>query len=98
MNYEIEYTEQAQHDLEWLKRNDLVRVLSAIGEQLRFEPAIETRNRKRLRPNDTADWELRIGVFRVLYDVDEVVRIVEIQRVGAKPNSRYVFRGGEQDL
>jgi mRNA-degrading endonuclease RelE of RelBE toxin-antitoxin system len=98
MAYEIEYTEEAIRDLNWLTRNEQVIVLSAIDEQLRHEPSVETRNRKRLRPNDVAEWELRTGIFRVLYNVDEVVRIVEIERIGKKPGSRYMFRGEEAEL
>src|SRR5580704_2169171 len=46
-----------------------------IGEQLRFEPAAETSNRKPLRQPAPfgATWEIRFGpdnCFRVLYDVD----------------------------
>lgn len=87
MAYAIEYTEIALRDLEWLRKNEQITVLAAIDEQLRYEPAVETRNRKRLRPNAVAEWELRIGVFRVLYDVDQIVRIVSVQRIGKKPGS-----------
>ncbi len=51
-----------------------------------------------MRPNDVADWELRVGNFRVLYDVDEQVRIVEIQRVGEKRGSRFLFGGREEEI
>jgi mRNA-degrading endonuclease RelE of RelBE toxin-antitoxin system len=98
MTYNIEYTENALRDLEWLRKAEQVIVLAAIDEQLRHEPTVETRNRKQLRPNPIAEWELRVGVFRVLYDVDEVVRIVEVQRVGRKPGSQYSFRGEEAEL
>ena len=48
-----------------------------IGEQLRFEPAAETTNRKPLRQPApfAATWEIRFGPdnrFRVLYDIDRV--------------------------
>jgi len=51
-----------------------------------------------MRPNDVAEWELRLGDFRVLYDVDESVRIVEIQRVGEKRGNRFFFRGREGEI
>lgn len=98
MAYTIEYTAEAVQDLKWLKKTEQVSVLSAIEEQLKFEPTVETRNRKRLRPNGTAQWELRVGTFRVLYDVDDVVKVVEIQRVGAKSGNQFVFRGREEEL
>ena len=98
MAYKIEYTETAVHDLEWLRRNEQVIVLSAIESQLPHEPKVETRNRKRLRPNPVAEWELRVGAFRVLYDVDDTVRIVEVQRIGRKLGNRYAFGGQEEEV
>jgi len=41
---------------------------------------------------------LRIENFRVLYDVDQQVRIVEIQRIGEKQGNRFFFRGREERL
>ena len=44
-----------------------VTVLDAIERQLTHEPLIETRNRKPLRPNPIAAWELRAWALRVFY-------------------------------
>jgi hypothetical protein len=44
-------------------------LLDGIHEQLPHEPLIETRNRKPLRPNPLAPWELRVGSLRAFYDV-----------------------------
>jgi hypothetical protein len=44
-------------------------LLDAIREQLADEPLVETRNRKPLRPNPLAPWELRVGSLRAFYDV-----------------------------
>lgn len=51
-----------------------------------------------MRANEVADWELRVRHFRVLYLVDTVVRIVEIERIGEKRNNRFFFRGKPEDL
>ena len=59
--YEIEFSDDALEDLESLKKNEQNEVLDDIDANLRYEPAVETRNRKQLRPNQTAEWELRIG-------------------------------------
>lgn len=91
--YNIEYTVTAVADLRYLKRHEQVRVLDGIEVQLRYQPTIETRQRKRMRPNDIAEWELRIGEFRVLYTVDEAENRVEIQRIGEKVGNAYRFRG-----
>jgi mRNA-degrading endonuclease RelE of RelBE toxin-antitoxin system len=46
---------------------------------------METRNRKPMRPNPLAPWELRIGGLRVYYDVeDEPELVVYIRAIGIK--------------
>ncbi len=96
--YDIEYTPQAIEDLRWFKKHEQQQILDGIETQLRYEPAVETRNRKRLRPNDVSTWELRLGDFRVLYDVAQQVSIVEIQRIGKKWGNLFFFRGKQEDL
>ena len=96
--YEIEFSDEALQDLASLKKNEQNEVLDDIDANLRYEPAVETRNRKRLRPNQTAEWELRIGRFRVFYDVCEAVKKVSIEAVGLKVGSLLHFRGKEKPL
>jgi mRNA-degrading endonuclease RelE of RelBE toxin-antitoxin system len=63
--YQIEFTAGAFDDLDSLRKFDQKRILEEVEVQLSHEPTGETRNRKRLRPNDLAEWELRIESFRV---------------------------------
>jgi hypothetical protein len=51
-----------------------------------------------MRPSPVAEWELRIGEYRVLYDVDEEDRAVTIQLVGQKRGNRLIVRGQEFTL
>lgn len=46
-------------------------VLDTVDRQLLNQPTVETRNRKPMRPNPIAPWELRIGDLRVYYEVVE---------------------------
>ena len=71
-------------------------VLDAVERQLANEPLTETRNRKPLRPNPVAPWELRVGTLRVFYDVSEgPPPTVRVLAVGVK--DRNVVRiGGEE--
>ncbi|MDY6785014.1 MAG: type II toxin-antitoxin system RelE/ParE family toxin [Cyanobacteriota bacterium] len=67
------------------------------------EPTVETKKRKRLRPNQVAEWELRIGKYRVFYDVlndldGEIVKIVKVEAVGFKQHNKLFIRGKEFDL
>jgi hypothetical protein len=74
-----------------------VAVLDAIERRLTHEPLIETRNRKPLRPNPIAPWELRAGTLRVFYDVSEgPLPTVRVLAVGVK--DRNVLRIGGQEV
>jgi mRNA-degrading endonuclease RelE of RelBE toxin-antitoxin system len=68
-------------------------------EQLLFEPNVETTNRKPLRQPApfAAQWEIRFGPdnrIRVLYDIDEEQRTVQIVAIGEKKGNRLIV-GGE---
>ena len=64
-------------------------VVNTADRQLVSEPMSETRNRKPMRPNPIAPWELRIGNLRVYYDVEEEPeRKVVILAVGVKQRNR----------
>lgn len=109
--YSIEYTESALSDLEYFRKTERQLIVDQIDIQLIYEPGIETPNRKRLRRNALAEWELRIGKFRVFYDViaeaydehesdDEqaLIRIVKIEAVGQKKHNKLFIRGEEFEL
>jgi mRNA-degrading endonuclease RelE of RelBE toxin-antitoxin system len=68
--YEIEFTHDALSDLRNFKKFEQNIIFEAIQTPLVYEPLIETRNRFRREPPDIAAWELRIGVFRVFYNVE----------------------------
>jgi mRNA-degrading endonuclease RelE of RelBE toxin-antitoxin system len=69
--------------------------LDGVDKKLPYEPTVETRNRKPMRPNSIAPWELRSGDFRVYYDVKETPElIVYIRAVGIKKRNR-VYIGKE---
>ena len=59
-------------------------MLDSVDEQLQYQPTVETRNRKPMRPNPIAPWELRIGDLRVYYEVDVAESFVRVLAVGVK--------------
>jgi mRNA-degrading endonuclease RelE of RelBE toxin-antitoxin system len=78
-------------------------IRATIDEQLQFEPAVETRNRKPLQQPAAfaAQWEIRFGPanrFRVLYDVDEAEHQVLILAIGEKERERLLVGGKEIKL
>ena len=95
--YTVEFTINAEADLKWFSRRERNIILDGIKSNLVYEPTIITRNRHPCRDDGTkiADWELRIGAYRVYYDVDENVRIVSVERIGKKPNNKIFLPGGE---
>jgi mRNA-degrading endonuclease RelE of RelBE toxin-antitoxin system len=90
MRYEIVVHELALDELESLRSFDQRRVLDEIREQLSDQPTLPTRRRKcliDLTPSfehELPVWELRVGVFRVFYDVEEEERRVHIRAVRRK--------------
>lgn len=96
--YEIEYTPEAREDLNSFRKFEQKRILDEIDAQLQYEPNVETRNRKKPRPNDVAEWELRIDNVRVFYDVHETVKIVKVEAIGYKRGNKLSIHGEEYDL
>jgi mRNA-degrading endonuclease RelE of RelBE toxin-antitoxin system len=96
--YEIEFSPRARKDLDWFKKREQNEILDGIESSLTYEPNVETRHRKKLRPNETAEWELRLGKYRVFYDVEETVLIVSIEAIGLKLGNTFYFQGKEEEL
>ena len=92
--YDVEFTPEVIEDLKSFRKFEQQTIISGIDTQLRHEPTVETRNRFRMRPNDVAEWELRIGKYRVFYNVENDVQIVSIEVVGFK----LFVRGKRRDL
>jgi hypothetical protein len=74
-------------------------VFDGVDEQLEHEPGVETRNRKPMRPNPLAPWELRIEELRVYYEIEELPeQVVTIVAVGVKDRNRVLIGGKEIKL
>lgn len=91
--YTIEITPTAREDIRYFKKYEQNIIIEAIETQLTYQPTVETTNRFHRNPPEIADWELRVGDFRILYNVEEAVQIVSIERIGEKPNNELYFRG-----
>jgi mRNA-degrading endonuclease RelE of RelBE toxin-antitoxin system len=96
--YTIELIAEAIDDLRLLRKFEQKQVVAAIESQLENQATEETRNRKRLRPNQLAEWELRVGTFRVFYDVDSQGAVVKVVAVGRKRGSKLFVHGQEFEL
>lgn len=96
MAYQIEFAASVKAHLEALTARQRSTALDAVERQLANEPSKETRNRKPLKPNPVAPWELRVGALRVFYEVSEgPPAVVRILAVGVKARETLQI-GGEE--
>ena len=90
MAFRIEFTHTAADHVRAFRKYDQRILLDGIEEQLRHQPTVETRNRKKLTANELSDWELRVDRFRVFYDVaeDAEASVVKIKAIGYKEQNK----------
>jgi len=97
MAYRIVFAESVKGHLRRLTTGQRVAIFAGIEAQLVHEPFAETRNRKPLRPNPVAPWELRLGDLRVFYELaPDEVQTVRILAVGLKEGNR--LRIGDEEV
>ena len=95
MAFEIRYAKPTHAHFTHLSVRQQKRLFDAVDAQLTHEPSVETKQRKRMRPNRLATWELRIGELRAYYDVlPGSPPVVLIVAVGIKERN-IVWIGGE---
>ena len=94
MRYEIEITEEAESDLDVIRAFYREEILKGMEDHLRFEPTRKSRSRiKRLELLDSPAYRLRVGDYRVFYDVE-----VTVLRVMSKEESLAYLETLEQML
>ena len=92
--YDITYSEGVIDDLARIPTSRRTEILDRIEVQLKHQPTRQTRNRKILvglvPPWEHVDpiWELRVGDYRIFYDVDEAESTVAIRAIRHKPPHR----------
>jgi mRNA-degrading endonuclease RelE of RelBE toxin-antitoxin system len=96
--YRVEYAQVAVMHLRRFSARDRSLVLDEVARQLSREPQAPTRNRKLLRANVIAPWELRIGTIRVYFEVEEALGVVTVRAIGRKVRERVLIGGVEVDL
>lgn len=94
MPYRIEYSPEAEEHLRGLTARQQRTILDTVDVQLAHQPDMETRNRKKMRPNPLAPWELRIGTFRVYYDIENLPDLtVSVRAIGVKQRDKVIIGG-----
>ncbi len=88
--YTIDFSTLFQGQIQQIRAFDRRQILQKIEEQLHFQPFLPTRNRKILIgavarfEHEPPIWELRIGQFRVYYDIDDDRGIVHVRAMREK--------------
>jgi len=98
MAFRIEFSQRARDHLRWFPKRDQQIVLDAVVIKLSHRPDQPTRQKKKLEDNELAPWELRVGDFRVFYDIHPDHELVVIVGVGRKIHNILRLGGEEVDL
>lgn len=98
MAFHVELSQRARENLRTFPKRDQQIITDEIRDQLVHQPDQPTRQRKKLRDNDIAPWELRIGDIRIFYDIDKDENLVIIVAIGEKAHNILRTGGEEIDL
>lgn len=77
--YSIRFKKSAEKELEKLPIPVIRRISKAI-DALAANP--KPINSKKLKGQDESLWRIRIGDYRVIYLIEEVIKIIEVRRIG----------------
>lgn len=92
--YDIRFAEDVDEDLRRIPAFYRNRILDAIEDRLTHTPDSPTKNRKLLAnlipPWEAVPpvWELRVGEYRVFYDVSEEQSTVYVRAIRRKPRGK----------
>ena len=97
MKFEVKLTRSADSDLDVYTAREQRIILDAISGLLEVDADVPTKRRRQLRLNPLAPWELRIGDYRVFYEIREE-RIVRVLSVGHKEHNVLFIRGRRVEI
>src|SRR5437667_5649887 len=93
MPFKITITEDADRQFRALPAREQRILEAAILARLEHQPTIPTKAITRLRPNPFAEFELRAGDLRALYNVEGMEVVILI--VGRKVGNKLIVEGEE---
>ena len=101
--FRLIYAAQVKEQLKFVQRKYHSLIRDALETQLRYEPDVETRNRKPMEQPTLleANWELRFGSnnrFRAFYTINMGPREVNIVAIGVKQGNKLLIGGEEVEL
>ena len=92
MPFEIRYSTVAVKQLKGCRAFDRATILDEIEQHLTINPAVQSKAKiKKLRQPAATQFRLRVGSFRIFYDVDDDANRVNIVQILSKADSfRYL--------
>jgi mRNA-degrading endonuclease RelE of RelBE toxin-antitoxin system len=80
MKFDVTFVPSAEDDLDYYETREQRIILEAVVKFLEVDADVEGKRRKQLRPNPFAPWELRVGDYRIFYEIrgDGVVRVLAV--------------------
>lgn len=97
MRFEVRFVPSADQDLEFYTVREQRIILDAIAEFLESDANVESKRRKQIRPNPLAPWELRIGDFRVFYEIS-TEGFVRVLAIGHKVHNELFVQGKRVEI
>ena len=79
MSYRVSIRKQALKELAEIPKNESSKIVSAI-DGLREEP--RPSGCKKLKGEHEYFWRIRVGKYRVLYKIEDVIKVVEVGKIG----------------
>jgi mRNA-degrading endonuclease RelE of RelBE toxin-antitoxin system len=94
MHYSVFYSQEAISDLSSIRAYDRAQIIGEIDQLLQINPTLESKAKiKKLTQPALSAYRLRVGEYRVFYDVDEDAKEVTIIRILQKPQAVRVLTG-----
>jgi mRNA interferase RelE/StbE len=78
LSYIIRFKKSAEREIEKLPASVVKRIVPAIDD-LAFNP--RPNGSKKLKSKEEI-WRIRIGDYRVLYSIEDVIKIIEVRNIG----------------
>ena len=79
MSYQVIISKVASKEIKVLSKSNASKIFEKI-KSLSENP--RPAGCKKLKVPDTALWRIRIGDYRVIYSIEDVIKIIEVIRVG----------------
>jgi mRNA-degrading endonuclease RelE of RelBE toxin-antitoxin system len=97
MRFVIQFPESVKDDLGYFSAREQKIILAGIRRNLGDDADGEGKKRKKLRTNEIAAWELKLGKYRVFYDIENGVT-VKVIAIGYKDHNELFIKGERVEL